>query len=216
MRLPSICLTFLLFLIAGGAVHAELPDSLRSTPRSVDLNEVVFNANGLKEVRKKTRITDVSMHFGVQELGTDPAWDSTYFLTRFQSPGSKKFMLISVEGRIADFDTSKFEMFLTLLQLNGTDTFFREIPITLERGKRSKQCHVMDLRNYEIALQPSPFYLGYGFHTKPVKENFTYRLYAGTGGGEGAVLSVREGRWRLMSRNGPLSVFPFKMTYLEL
>jgi len=201
--------------MAGGTLRAGSHDSLKSVPRSIDLNEVVIKANGLQEIRKKARIRDVSLRFGVLQVGTERAFDSTYFLTGFQSPGNQKFMLVSVEGRIADFDTSNFDMFLTVLQLNGTDTFFREIPITLEEGKRSKQRHLMDLRDYGIVLQPSPFYLGYGFHTKLFSKEFSYPLYAAMKGGEGAILKINEGKWRLSSRSGMPYIFPFKMTYLE-
>ena len=197
-----------------GAVDAIAQESPKGVAKSIDLNEVIFKSTAAQQMKSKPRVKEVTMHFGVLSLGSDEAWDSSFLLTRFESPGDKKFSLLSVEGRVADFDSNKFTLVLAVLQVDGSDTLLREIPIKLDGTKRRRQRYVMDVRDFNIALQPRPFYLGYGFHTKPVKKEFAYPMYSGITGGEAAVLSISDGKWRLRSTSGHF-IFPFKIAYLE-
>jgi hypothetical protein len=211
-------LTAIFALLFIGFESASAQATGRSSkPRQVDLNEFTFNGNGLKKMRKKVRVDDTRMIFPIVEAGNPRPWDSSYWLTRFPAPTDKKILLTSVEGRIADFDTSNFDLYLAVIQLNGSDTVFREIPITLAPDeKRPKHWHLMPVRDSAIVLQPGPFFLGYGFHTKPVKESFEYRLYAAhSSKGEGTRMWIKNDTWNIVTGPG-LAVFPFKISFLEL
>ena len=73
----------------------------------------------------------------------------------------------------------------------------------------------IDLRDSVISLEPSPFYLGYGFRTKPLAEEYAFPFYY-TRGGKGAVLTLLPGRWGFISQRAAIYVFPFQIAYAEI
>lgn len=181
----------------------------------VDLNDIVVKSSGTERMKNKTRISNVHLVFeSAAELNSGGSWDSTYLMTKFLPPSDGRFKPTSVACRIADYDTAVFDLYLVVLQMDAADTLFRELPIVLSGQKRKKQSHVVDLRASGIVLKPAPFYLGYGFHTKPVPYEYSYRLYS-TVGGQGTSLRIRDRRWTFHTSSHMPYTFPFSIAYLK-
>jgi hypothetical protein len=213
MRIVHCLATILLSLIALN-VHAQPQATASEHTTTISLNDIVVKATPAGIFKNKPRVSRVTFVFPDSCVYNSEYWDSTCLLTRFLSPTSKKFKLSSVEGRIADLDTSKLNLYLVILQFNGTDTLLKEVKITLGPQKRKRQRHLMYVGDSGIILQHTPFYLGYSFHTKPVPDDFLYRLYC-TSGGEGAMLKRRGGTWRFYTNSALPYILPFSITYLE-
>lgn len=189
-------------------------DTAIGTVRTVDLNDQVVQASGLQKVQKKSRVIHTSLVFRSDSPGGRKDWDSTYFLTRFSSPATRKFKLVAVSGRLKEIDTSLLDVNLVVFQINGTDTMLREIPVRGNSVRSRRQKLEISLRQQPIILQPSEFYLGYSFRAKVMPEELIYRLYA-THGGEGLLLRRTKGAWSFVTSQHLPYVFPFTISFLE-
>lgn len=189
-------------------------DTAGHAARTVDLNDQVVQASGLQNVRKKSRITHTSLVFRPDSTGLRRSWDSAYLLTRFPSPAARRFKLVTVSGRVKEFDTSMIDVNLVVLQINGADTMLREIPLRANSVRSGRQKLEIALSKHQIYLQPSEFYLGYSFRTNVISKELVYRLYA-TSGGEGVFLTRRNGKWVFYSGGSMPNVFPFTISFLE-
>ncbi len=204
-------------LICSAMLLSEISsaqDTSGNLIRTVDLNDQVVQASGVQQMKKKSKVSHTSLIFRSDSMGVRRDWDSTYLLTKFTPPSKRRFKLLSVAGRVKEFDTSMMEVNLVVLQMSGGDTLLREIPITANGVRGKKQQVSVSLRGRDLYLQPSEFYIGYSFRVKRMPEQYSYRLYAANGG-EGVFLNRGKGRWRFAQSEHLPYVFPFTISFLE-
>jgi len=210
LKLVRFLLLGVLIAVSGNSTAQSHADTAH---KSVDLNEFVVRKSGMMKPRKR-RLIRTALLMRPEAPGRYNAWDSLLLLTRFPAPSARPMVLHSVSSQLAALDTSKLDLYLVVIQLCDADTLQHRIRITPDMLDAETQRLDIDLRDSVITLQPSPFYLGFAFHVKPLSEQYIFPFYY-TKGGDGAVLSFPNGRWVFISHPHSIYIFPFQLEYVE-
>ena len=206
----AICLFF-----GSVATHAQTANQPDTALRSIDLGEVVVKSTEPDKFSNRIHSDNVFIVLNPTQAGVSEAkMDSTYFVTRFPQPENSPIFLSAVELKLKPYDPAMFDVKLIIFQIHGNDTMRKVLPIDAAKIDRKGKLRVL-LFDENITLQPGEFFIGFGFHTKSITEQFHYRMYS-TNKGEGAMLTFRKDGVNIVSNPHFPYVFPFKMSYRKL
>lgn len=200
----------LLYLLAAGPTLAQVAD----TPRHIILTDLVVSAKKSESGKVKRKARSFNSFFIIKP-GMAKDGHEVYFTTLCAplNPGTTK--LYNVELKLAPYDTTLFAMKAIILQAKSTgDTTYHSLDI--HGSDINKKKMVMDVKSYNIILEPSNFYIGYAFIPKEkLKEDYTYRIYQNDNG-EGAIIVVKDNKARIGNTTSFGYNFPFKISYITL
>lgn len=207
-----ILLVFCLFIV--DAILAQTADSkLTDSTKHIVLTDVVINAKKSESGKyaKKVRSENVTImiHPQLAEDGKETYW-STYCKPLNTLP----VKLYGIELKLQPYDEKLFDMKLMILQVRASDDTLCRL-IDIDADKIAKKQLVVDVKNENIILDPSNFYMGYAFIPKDMQTTYGYRVYANSKG-DGAIISLKDGHLDIVKFDDFNYNFPFKISYITL
>lgn len=184
-----------------------------SSIKTIELDGVTIRPIKYKQHSNKVKLQHVFINFNKHDYDNIAGEnDSTYFLTMYPKLENYPVELKSVELTIEPFDTSAFDLRLAVYQVINSDTSF--VAIDVDNIHLIKHKHLtLELQKEGITLLPNEFYIGYGFHSKKIPTQFSYRLYSSTKGGKGAIMKISYKGISMVSNENIPYIFPFKISY---
>lgn len=183
----------------------------KDTIRTVSMEEVVIKANAVRtgKVNKKVRTGLVYYHIDTPVSKKYMAVKN-FLSTKFPPIDTVPVKLQSAELKLKPYDSSAMSLNFIIFSTCGGDTMYRII--NLDKYEIQNRKLVLDLSDENIVLCPHEFYMGYCLKPKNPKEKISYRLFS-TDKGEGAFITMYEGRITIQEGKGFPYIFPFRLSY---
>lgn len=183
----------------------------KDTIRTVSMEEVVIKANAVRtgKVNKKVRTGMVYYHIDT------PAFNAArkvcnYLTTKFPPLDSVPVKLQSTELKLKPYDSADMSVIFIIFSTCDGDTMYKTI--NLDKYEIQNRKLVLDLSGENIILCPYEFYMGYRMKPNNPQKKISYRLFS-TDKGEGAFITMYEGKIKVHEGVGFPYVFPFKLSY---
>ncbi|MBZ0098152.1 MAG: hypothetical protein K8F30_03660 [Taibaiella sp.] len=200
-----------LLLLTTILISASNTFAQQDTIKTVKMEEVVIKANAVRtgKVDKKVRTGLVYYHIDT------PAFNAArkvgnYLTTKFPPVDTVPVKLQSVELKLKPYDSSAMSLNFIIFSTCGGDTMYRII--NLDKYEIQNRKLVLDLSGENIILCPYEFYMGYCLKPNKPQKKISYRLFS-TDKGEGAFITMYEGKILIQEGKGFPYIFPFKLSY---
>jgi hypothetical protein len=180
----------------------------------LELQPFVFSEHKIVSLKKKIKPEEV--YIQLSQLNGVGNLDSIYFVTKFQKVADEKILLNSVEAKLTPFENNKFGINLIVFQKTDESTLLKLLPIDNSKIKNKRT--VLQIKEEGIFLQPTDFYLGYGFSIKDLPTPFLYKLIVTLKGkeGSGALLKIKDGQPIFQNNEFFNYTFPFTISYKKI
>jgi hypothetical protein len=175
------------------------------------MEEVVIKAEAVRtgKVNKKVRTGFVYYHIDTPVTEKYLAVKN-YLTTKFPSVDTVPVKLQSAELKLKPYDSSAMTLSFIIFSTCGGDTMYRVI--NLDKYDIQNRKLVLDLSDENIILCPHEFYMGYCLKPNNPKEKISYRLFS-TDKGQGAFITMYDGKILIQVGKGFPYIFPFKLSY---
>ncbi len=200
-----------LLLIAATLLYTLSGYAQKDTIKTVSMEEVVIKAEAVRtgKVNKKVRAGLVYYHIDTPAFKKNREIRS-YLATKFPPVDTVPVKLQSAELKLKPYDSSVMSLHFIIFSTCGGDTMYRII--NLDKYEIQNRKLVLDLSGENIILCPHEFYMGYCLKPNNPKEKISYRLFS-TDKGEGAFITMYEGKILIQEGKGFPYIFPFKLSY---
>lgn len=175
------------------------------------MEEVVIKAEAVRtgKINKKVRTGLVYYHIDTPVSEKYMAVKN-FLSTKFPPVDTVPVKLQSAELKLKPYDSADMSLSFIIFSTCDGDTMYRII--NLDKYEIQNRKLVLDLSGENIILCPHEFYMGYCLKPNNPKKKISYRLFS-TDKGEGAFITMYDGKIKIQEGEGVPYIFPFKLSY---